>query len=105
MQVEILMLALLLTVLQRVFDCCLRRLARLQGSTDLQVMEDEAHTDARIDNAGAVNTNKYYAVRRGYHPGLYRSWHECEREVKGFKNSEFRSFKEIGEAERYLRSI
>jgi len=73
-------------------------------------MEEEAPAEGEIHDAistltGAVNTKKYYAVRRGYHLGIYRSWVECEREVKGFKNSEFRSFKQLGEDERYLRSI
>jgi len=72
--------------------------------------EDEAHMKNAINDAIstsniAVNTKKYYTVRCGYHPRLSRSCYECEREVKGFMNSEFRSFKQLGEAERYLRSI
>jgi len=30
---------------------------------------------------------KFYAVRVGYHPGIYHSWAECLAEVTGFKNA------------------
>ena len=45
---------------------------------------------------------KVYAVRRGYHPGLYGSWSECEQEVRGFKGAQFRGFWCQREAEAYL---
>lgn len=31
--------------------------------------------------------HKFYAVRVGYHPGIYHSWKECLEQVKGFKNA------------------
>lgn len=30
---------------------------------------------------------KFYAVRVGYHPGIYHSWSDCLAEVTGFKNA------------------
>jgi len=30
---------------------------------------------------------KYYSVRVGHRPGIYYSWSECLRQVKGFKNA------------------
>jgi hypothetical protein len=46
---------------------------------------------------------KFYAVRRGRSPGIYHSWEECERQVKGVY-SEFKSFHSLEEAEEYLRA-
>ena len=46
---------------------------------------------------------KFYAVRRGRIPGIYHSWDECERQVKGIY-SEFKSFHSLEEAEAYLRA-
>jgi hypothetical protein len=45
---------------------------------------------------------KYYAVKRGRRPGIYRTWEECERQVEGFSHCEFKSFKSEWEAQRYL---
>lgn len=30
---------------------------------------------------------KYYSVRVGHRPGIYYSWSECLRQVKGFRNA------------------
>ena len=27
---------------------------------------------------------KYYAVRNGYHTGIFNTWDECKKEVSGF---------------------
>jgi ribonuclease HI len=35
---------------------------------------------------------KYYAVRKGVTPGLYRSWPETEAQVKGFAGAEYKGF-------------
>lgn len=40
----------------------------------------------------------FYAVRKGNAPGVYISWSECEREVKGFKGAEYKKFKTRDEA-------
>lgn len=45
---------------------------------------------------------KYYAVRKGYKPGIYTSWKNCEKQVKGFKGCEFKSFKTKEEAIKFL---
>jgi hypothetical protein len=44
---------------------------------------------------------KFYAVRRGRVPGIYTTWEECERHVKGIY-SEFKSFYSMEEALEYL---
>ena len=35
---------------------------------------------------------KYYVVWRGVEPGIYLSWEECERQVKGFPNPKYKAF-------------
>jgi hypothetical protein len=34
----------------------------------------------------------YYAVRSGRQPGVYDSWAECERQVKGFSKAQYKKF-------------
>ncbi|KAK0045493.1 ribonuclease H1 [Biomphalaria pfeifferi] len=34
----------------------------------------------------------FYAVKRGRVPGVYLSWHECEKQIKGFPNPVFKKF-------------
>nr|WP_300003631.1 viroplasmin family protein [Tissierella sp.] len=40
----------------------------------------------------------FYAVRVGNAPGIYNTWSECEREVRGFKGAKFKKFKTYEEA-------
>lgn len=44
---------------------------------------------------------KYYVVKNGLVPGIYNSWPECEKQVKGYNNAVFKSFKSLEEAEVY----
>ena len=41
---------------------------------------------------------KVYAVLRGRNPGIYNTWAECEKQVKGFPNAAFKSFPTVVEA-------
>ena len=34
----------------------------------------------------------WYAVARGVHPGIYRSWEECKLNVHGFPGARFKQF-------------
>ena len=45
---------------------------------------------------------KVYAVRKGRSPGLYHTWSECERQVKGFSGAQYKSFATLAEAKEYL---
>ena len=47
---------------------------------------------------------KLYAVRKGFKPGVYRSWKECERQVKGFSGAVYKSFKTLAEAKTFLET-
>ena len=47
---------------------------------------------------------KYYAVKRGRETGIFDSWEKCKKQVNGYKNAEFKSFKTMLEAESYINS-
>ncbi len=45
---------------------------------------------------------KYYAVRTGNKPGVYKTWAECERQTKGVSGAIFKSFATMEEAQRFV---
>ncbi len=47
---------------------------------------------------------KYYVVWKGHNPGIYTSWAECEKQVKGFAAAQFKAFESLKEAEAAYRS-
>lgn len=44
--------------------------------------------------------SKFYVVWQGLKPGIYTSWEECRRQVSGFENARYKSFRSQEEAER-----
>lgn len=46
---------------------------------------------------------KYYAVRAGREPGIYRTWEECEQQVSGFKGARFKGFRTHEAAEVFMQ--
>ena len=47
-------------------------------------------------------TKFYYAVKNGRNPGIYNTWAECEKEVKGFKEAKYKKFKSYEEAVEFI---
>ncbi|WP_425539560.1 ribonuclease H1 domain-containing protein [Microaceticoccus formicicus] len=47
-------------------------------------------------------SKKYYAVKVGKTPGIYETWEECQKQVKGFSGAVFKSFKLKRDAENYI---
>lgn len=47
-------------------------------------------------------SQKYYAVRVGRSVGIFDNWFECEKNVKGYRRAEFKSFKFQSDAKRWL---
>ena len=45
---------------------------------------------------------KYYAVAVGYQKGIFKSWRECEAQVKGFKGAKFKSFSVFSDAKAWI---
>lgn len=40
----------------------------------------------------------HYVVWNGRKPGIYSSWNECNKQVSGFKNSSFKGFHTLDDA-------
>ena len=47
---------------------------------------------------------KYYVVWKGRKTGIFTSWAECEKQVKGFVAAEYKSFSSLKEAETAFQS-
>lgn len=47
---------------------------------------------------------KYYVVWKGRKTGIFTSWGECEKQVKGFTAAEFKAFESLEEAETAYKS-
>ncbi|MCK6540877.1 MAG: ribonuclease H family protein, partial [Anaerolineales bacterium] len=47
---------------------------------------------------------KYYVVWKGRKTGIFTSWAECEKQVKGFAGAEYKAFGTLREAETAFRS-
>jgi ribonuclease HI len=45
----------------------------------------------------------YYAVRNGHHPGVFLTWSECEKQVKGFPGAIYKKFSTKSEATDFLQ--
>ena len=45
---------------------------------------------------------KYYAVRVGLTPGIYLTWTDCERQVKGYPGAQYKSFPTEAEARQFV---
>jgi len=53
-----------------------------------------------------VNMSKYYyAVKNGRNPGIYETWSQCEKEVKGFKDAKYKTFKTHKEALEFIGNM
>lgn len=46
--------------------------------------------------------SKFYAVRKGIKPGIYRDWDTCKSMVNGFSGAEYKSFSTKEEAQNYM---
>ncbi|KID41967.1 ribonuclease H family protein [Fructilactobacillus fructivorans] len=47
-------------------------------------------------------TKKYYAVRRGRHPGIYPTWDLAKAQIDGYSGAQYKSFQTKREASAYL---
>lgn len=47
---------------------------------------------------------KFYAVRVGVVPGIYRTWEECEPQIFGVKGAKYKSFPTMEQAEEFLNA-
>lgn len=47
--------------------------------------------------------SKYYAVKKGKHPGVYKTWSECQQQVSGFSGAIYKSFPTLTDAQEWLQ--
>lgn len=47
-------------------------------------------------------SKKYYAIRTGRKPGIYQTWDEAKKEVHGYPNAVYQSFKSLAEAREFI---
>jgi len=47
-------------------------------------------------------SKKYYAVRKGRKTGIFTSWAECEKQIKGYSGAEYKSFSDKKDAETFF---
>jgi len=55
-----------------------------------------------------ASSKKYYAVMRGFHPGIYTAWYGpagAEEQVKGYENALFKGFTSREEATRWVQEM
>ena len=50
-----------------------------------------------------LGMSKFYAVKKGRETGIFLTWEECEKQVKGFKGALFKSFINKQDALDYLQ--
>ena len=48
------------------------------------------------------NKDKFYAVKKGLKPGIYKTWNECKIQVYKFPGAIYKSFKSLSEAEEFM---
>lgn len=44
----------------------------------------------------------FYAVKNGYHIGIFNTWEECQKEINGYSGAEFKKFSNRRDAENYI---
>ena len=46
----------------------------------------------------------YYAVHKGFEPGIYKRWSDAEKQVKGFSGAVYKRFSSVSEAKKFLET-
>lgn len=52
---------------------------------------------------GCDQMGKVYAVKSGRKTGIFQSWKECEKQVKGYSGAQYKSFTSAADAKSYLK--
>lgn len=51
----------------------------------------------------AKKQQKFYAVWKGHHTGVFDNWDDCKAQIKDFKGAQYKSFKTFKEAKEALK--
>ena len=52
--------------------------------------------------AQQMKKKKFYVVWKGKKTGVFTSWDECKKSIDGFKGAEYKSFPDLGSANKAL---
>jgi hypothetical protein len=78
-------------------------------TTAFCVNEETTRRDPPVRSAVAPSAQRcrfpFYAVRRGYTPGVFQSWEAARVQVEGFPNNEHRGFHNSDDAWAYVHDI
>mgnify|MGYP005785367939 FL=1 len=64
--------------------------------------EAEEYMGSKAQQNLYTSKKKYYAVKAGRRPGIYKTWEECRAAVAGYSESRFKGFTTLEEAEEYM---
>ncbi len=48
---------------------------------------------------------KFYAVKKGRNPGIYKTWTECQQQINGFSGAVYKGFEDRNEAENFISGV
>lgn len=51
-----------------------------------------------------MKQKKFYAVKQGRATGIFNTWEDCQKQVIGFPNAQYKSFTSLEEAENFLNN-
>jgi len=72
---------------------------------DVILVDHRQPTDKKTKKKDDFNPkDKFYAVRVGRQPGIYKSWNECLEQIKHFPNQQFKKFETRKEAEDFVQN-
>lgn len=61
-------------------------------------------TNERLKTEINMGKKKFYVVWKGEQPGIYSSWAECQLQIKGYEDAQYKSFDSREDAERAYAS-
>ncbi|MDR1676905.1 MAG: ribonuclease H family protein, partial [Deltaproteobacteria bacterium] len=71
----------------------------------LYLSGDNDYDDSDNDYVDSEKIKKFYAVKVGRNPGIFNSWHECQKAIAGSKYTVYKSFQSHQEAEDFLDGV
>ena len=55
-----------------------------------------------MGKSNGIKKSKFYAVKKGLKPGIYKTWDECKKQVLNFPGARYKSFKTLLEAQQFM---
>jgi phosphoribulokinase len=97
-------------VLQIINEQVQAQLVKQQDKHNREIaLLEQQFKEALLLQAGKSKTvknkkKKFYAVAVGKNPGIYDTWEECEKQVKGFSKAKFKGFATSEDAQQFINN-